>query len=204
MFDDNHSDDSSTEQNNTSDYAFFADEEPEEEPREVRKWKLGKHSARPSVDADELRASADTVDGIDDDLADLFREAADRVPNATVNDFECPVCGLTHGHSDDKHDIRDSFDVRPEFAEMMQFNAACHCGVNEMAMLVDFFDHIGVRVFTDEASLTQKELDRRFDNIRRAAEGAKIAQPTENTIEKNRQSLEGRFRDDSVTAEGGY
>jgi hypothetical protein len=68
------------------------------------------------------------------------------------------VCGINHGHADHKHDIRASTDATPTggfevteaFADEMQYNPYCHCGANELAMLVRFFHHIGVPMFDDQ------------------------------------------------------
>lgn len=185
-------DDSSTDATN---YDFFTTRSDIESRYSVRKWKLGNHAARPAVDTDDLEKSAEMVSGIDDDLASIFSEAASKAQQAEVNDYECQVCGLTHGHSPDKHDIRDSdeLNVTPEFAEMMEFNAACHCGVNELAMLVDFYDEIRATVFADADDLDEYELEDRFDEVRAAADSAKIATPTENRINTIRASLEQQF-----------
>jgi hypothetical protein len=121
----------------------------DEEPFEVRKWRLGDHAARPTVDRDTLSVDAAKTRGVDDELADLLDAAAARVPDFSLYDFECAKCGLGHGHGDTKHDIRSGFNVRPGFAELMEFAPNCHCGVNELAMLLDFYEHIQTRVFTD-------------------------------------------------------
>lgn len=168
----------------------------------VTRWALGKHAVRPTVDPDDLIADAQNMAGIDDDLAALFEEAANRVPTASVNDYECPVCGLAHGHSDTKHDIRADvddpntagFNVREDFAELMEFNPACHCGLNELAMLVDFAPEIAVPMFKD--GLTGDQRDQRFTKIRSAASGARIAETTESRIQAIREELENRDDDD--------
>jgi hypothetical protein len=116
----------------------------------VRRWKLGDHRMKPTVDAGQLREDAIENEDIDDDLADILSRAATQVEQAQVRDFQCPVCGLSHGHSDDKHDIRSSLGVTEEFAEMMRMNPACHCGVNELAVLVDFYGYIIPQVFEDD------------------------------------------------------
>jgi len=115
------------------------------------KWKLGTHRAQTALDVSKVRDAAKQNEGVDDELADLLNRAADRVSSASINDFECPVCGLTHGHSDTKHDIRDRGElaVTDDFADRMNFAPNCHCGVNELAMLIDFYGEIAVPVFTD-------------------------------------------------------
>lgn len=195
MYDNNGNDDDAQDDN----YDFFANDDKElaSNTPAVTKWKLGNHPARPSIDADLLRANADMVEGLDDELAEMFREAANRVPTANLKDWECPVCGLPHGHSDSKHDIRvpspDGFGVLPEFAERMQFNAACHCGVNELAVLVDYYEHISVPVFDDEDSLHDRDLEQRFTDIRAAADNADISKLTQNKLDNIRETLERKF-----------
>lgn len=120
------------------------------EPFRVRKWKLGGHSMKPTVNPDDLRADAVRNAEVDPELAAILEQAAERVQAANVGDFQCPVCGLSHGHGDAKHDIRQAFDVTTEFAEMMEFAPNCHCGVNELALLMDFFDYLRPQVFDDE------------------------------------------------------
>lgn len=166
-----------------------------ENDADVRKWKLGTHTGTPSIDSDQLRAEAEAFKGLDEDLADLFTSAADMVSEAEAVDWECNTCGLGHGHSatKDNHDIRDSFDVTQEFAERMEFNAACHCGVNELAMLMDFYEHIAMPVFEDEDSLNQKQINTRKEKIRSAASGADIANATANRIESIREGLAEKF-----------
>lgn len=116
----------------------------------VLRWKLGNHNMKPTIDADELRQNAADNEDINDDLADVLQQAAIQVEQAKVRDFQCPVCGLSHGHSDSKHDIRTAVNVTEQFAEMMQFNPACHCGVNELAVLIDFYGYIVPQVFEDD------------------------------------------------------
>lgn len=119
------------------------------ETYDVRKWKLGNHGTRPTVDIDALRADAERNANIDDELSNMLTQAAERLDSVNVDDFECPVCGLSHGHSDDKHDIRPTFNVDASFAERMEFAPNCHCGVNELAMLMEFLPYIVPQVFTD-------------------------------------------------------
>jgi len=127
-----------------------------DEKRTTTKWKLGTHRVQTALDVSKVREAAKQNDGVDDELADLLNRAADRVSSADINDFECPVCGLTHGHGDSKHDIRDRDElaVRDDFADRMNFAPNCHCGVNELAMLIDFYGEIAVPVFTDAQRFT--------------------------------------------------
>jgi len=134
----------------STDAATTTDADAAAESYDIRKWKLGNHGTRPSVDIDALRADAERNANIDDDLANMLEQAAERLDTVNVNDFECPVCGLSHGHSDDKHDIRPTFNVEASFAERMEFAPNCHCGVNELAMLMEFTPYIIPRMFTDD------------------------------------------------------
>lgn len=119
---------------------------------ETRKWTLGDHEVRHDVDTDAIREAAADIDGVNPDLAAVLENAADSLSSASVSGFECPVCGLNHGHSDTKHDIRSpssGFSVTGVFADFMEFCPYCHCGVNELAMLIDFYNHIDAPVFED-------------------------------------------------------
>lgn len=135
-------------------YGFLARREPQPEPEEqhaVTKWSLGNHSTGSGPDEDQLDQMLDGLDpDVDADLRGVLEEAAQMVHADAVRDFECPRCGLTHGHGDDKHDIRSGFNVATKFADEMEFVPYCHCGVNEAAMLLDFYGYIGEQVFTDE------------------------------------------------------
>jgi hypothetical protein len=120
-------------------------------------WTLGDHS---TASADERRDLSDTIEGtlnaldddIDGDVKAVLQDASSLVQNTRVSRFECPVeaCGLGHSHPDHKHDIRAGFNVEDSFAEQMDFNPFCHCGVNELAMLMPYFNYISEPVFTDQ------------------------------------------------------
>lgn len=121
------------------------------EQRKVTKWSLGNHSLNTEETKETLGELIDSVGEINDDLRETLEQAQSQVSNQGVRDFECVECGLNHGHSDHKHDIRNEFNVTPEFAEQMDFNPFCHCGVNELAMVVDFYTHIPVDIFSDSS-----------------------------------------------------
>lgn len=163
--DDNTDDEDTTAEADTDSdqYEFFniedqypsVEEEPEENT-EIRRWSLGAHTEAPERDWDVLEAELTELENAAPGLRDALEQAKGVAESYRVNGYECPVCGLNHGHSDTKHDIRDEyrtsagFSVRPEFAEQMKYNPFCHCGVNELARLMDFFGAIGVPVFRDE------------------------------------------------------
>lgn len=124
----------------------------------IRRWKIGSHAVPAHVDADDIRASAQDNESIDADIAAALSTAADSVESVNITDYECPVCELGHSHGVNdgygegaKHDIRDEpIHVRDSFAEAMTYNPVCHCGVNELAMLLDFYPHMEVSVFEDD------------------------------------------------------
>lgn len=132
------------------------------EPMRVRQWTLGAHNSGAKPDEDALDQLMDGLDEeMDADLKATLKDAAQMVQSRGVTRFECPVCGLGHSHGDSKHDIRrpvnpvgrsvtPGFDVTEEFAEQMKMNPFCHCGVNELAMLMDFYGYINVPVFDDQ------------------------------------------------------
>lgn len=116
----------------------------------------GDHTMRGSTDPDSLRDDAEQLRGIDDAAADLLDQAADlydRGRGASISAFECPECGLRHSHGRKKHVLTDNgvsgLKVRPAFANVMVFNKRCHCGVNELSMLLRFVEHIEVQIFRD-------------------------------------------------------
>ncbi|UBF22239.1 hypothetical protein HRTV-2_gp91 [Halorubrum virus HRTV-2] len=111
-------------------------------------WSLGDHTMRNDLDFGDAITEAEDVNP---ELASILQQAQGMVKSASVSGFECPVCGLNHSHSDQKHDIRTAFSVTSRFADSMEFCPYCHCGVNELAMLMDFFGHINTPIFTDEA-----------------------------------------------------
>jgi hypothetical protein len=120
-------------------------------------WTLGDHSTASKDTTKNLSDSIGTamseLDGeVDDEMMAVLQDASDLVSSASTSRFECPIesCGLGHSHSDHKHDIRSGFDVQNSFAEQMNFCPYCHCGVNELAMLMQFFGYINRPVFTDQ------------------------------------------------------
>jgi len=152
--------------NNTSmsNYDFIAsDDDAQDDNNDEQfnvvgnKWTLGDHSTASDVDRSGLTESInDTIksldDDIDGDMKDVLQDASKMVQNTRVSKFECPVedCGLGHSHSDHKHDVRDAFNVLDSFTDGMQFCPYCHCGVNELSMLMTFFPYINKPVFTDQ------------------------------------------------------
>jgi len=117
----------------------------------IRRWTLGDHSVDTGLDSQELDDAIQNVREVNNDLASVLEEARDMVETTDVSGFECPVCGLNHSHADTKHDIRaddrTGFNVSAEFADEMEYNPYCHCGVNELAMLMDFFHYITIPIF---------------------------------------------------------
>jgi hypothetical protein len=160
--------DQTTEDNNDSsmsNYDFIGDDN-DDERRETTEddfntvgsmWNLGDHSTASSVDRSGLTESInDTIEALDDDIdgdmKEVLQDASRLVQNTRVSNFECPVeaCGLGHSHPDHKHDIRESFGVLDSFTDEMEFTPYCHCGVNELSMLMAFFPYITEPVFEDQ------------------------------------------------------
>lgn len=167
-------------------YDFVStDDEPSDD---VRRWRLGEHSVDTPLAQDEVSSAVTEVAGVNDDLAEVLSEAYEMMNGggSSVSGYECPVCGLKHSHSDDKHDIRESFGVRAEFAEQMEYNPFCHCGVNELAMLLDFVDAFNESVFVHDFII---EFDNTYSDIQQAANSAPIPGSTRSAIEELRQDL---------------
>jgi hypothetical protein len=153
-------DDDSTSMSATT-YDFMAGSTDEPDFDTIgNKWTLGDHSSLDSDTQEDLGGVLiDAVDSLDDDIdgemLEVLQDATDLVTQPNVNRFQCPVetCGLGHSHADHKHDIRDGsqngLKVRDEFAEQMDFCPYCHCGVNELSMLMGFYSYIAVPVFAD-------------------------------------------------------
>lgn len=116
----------------------------------------------------------DDVDGVLDRLRDsglgrLVDVVDDSVDQITDDDFECPKCGLSHGHSIEKHDIRETFGVTDLFVNaVMEYNPLCHCGLHELASLVDSYDG-DVKMFEQG-----EPSDEKVRSIKSAAENAPV------------------------------
>jgi hypothetical protein len=127
----------------------------ESEPK--TNWSLGVHTTAATQTSDFIQNALGELDEeVDGDLRGLLEDASSLIQPDAVNTFECPVCGLNHRHSDRKHDIRSApgqangFRVEDVFADEMKWVAYCHCGLNELAMLVDYFGYMTIPVFRDQ------------------------------------------------------
>lgn len=123
------------------------------------RYHVGSHSMPTETDANDLRRDAENLRGLDDDAADLLEQAAETYESMDKDPsgWECPDCGLRHSHSMVKqgHQLTEEhgLNVRTEFAEgVLNYNQRCHCGVNELSMLLDFVEHIDMRIFRDLAN----------------------------------------------------
>jgi hypothetical protein len=124
-------------------------------------WTLGDHSSSEidTVFADTLGDTMKNLDSeIDSEMMAVLEDAQSLIQNKRTTRFECPIeaCGLGHSHSDHKHDIRAGFGVTESFAAGMEFCPYCHCGVNELSMLMPFYSYISVDVFEDDFSGTEE------------------------------------------------
>lgn len=123
----------------------------------------GDHTSVSDDTQSALDAALDRVDEeMEPEVAEALQDISDELPGSdSVTNFQCshPDCGLTHGHPENKHHIRNPVDCRgvtgfgvtDEFAESIEFVPNCHCGANEMAMLVRFVPYFGdqIEVFSD-------------------------------------------------------
>lgn len=113
----------------------------------------------------DFRKRTENVEG----LGDLLNQVEAVADGLTDDDFECPVCGLSHGHAIDKHDVREVYGVTDIFAQaVMSFNAVCHCGLHELAELVDSYDG-EVPMFEDG-----EPSDAKVESIKNAAKNAPV------------------------------
>jgi hypothetical protein len=144
-------------------YNFIGSEEQKVVGTEIdfnvvgNRWDLGSHSTADEEDQKRLSGFINETmeqldDDIDSDMKAVLQDASELVSDTKVHQFECPVeeCGLGHSHPDYKHDIRKSFNVINDFASQMQFCPYCHCGVNELSMLMSLFPYIDAPVFEDQ------------------------------------------------------
>lgn len=135
-------------------------------------WGLGSHGdERVGVDWDEVDEHLDELDGVPG-LTDLVENARQTAERMRATGYECSVCGFTHGHDTEKHDVRDFFGVTEEFADQMHFNPYCHCGVHELARLLNYWNSIEVQVFEheDEPGFDINEIRQEAKSGARAAE----------------------------------
>ena len=131
-------------------------------------WGYGDHNSENAAEASEAvnRTIEALDDEVDDDLLNVLEDAANITEDVEASTFECQDCGLNHSHADWKHDIRNptdtsdlrtsipGFNVDERFATRgMEYNPKCHCGVNELAMLMPYYGYIGVCVFRDQSDM---------------------------------------------------
>lgn len=135
-------------------------------------WGRGSHEDHSNTDWDAVENALDTLETVPG-MEDLVRQAESMADKGSESGFECPVCGLRHGHSSDKHDVRDFFGVTEEFADRMQYNPYCHCGVHELARLLNYFRSFEIECFEDEESKSF-DLDKRRSEVKSAASSAPI------------------------------
>jgi hypothetical protein len=133
------------------------------------RWGLGDHTGLSAKNREGLLDSIEATmeeagEGLDDELRGVLEDASGLVSQTSVSNFECPIeaCGLGHSHSDTKHDIRSSssgYNVSSAFADRMEFCPYCHCGVNELSMLMEFFHYIDTEVFDGRDFEGVRDLD---------------------------------------------
>jgi hypothetical protein len=146
-------------------------------------WGLGEHREDNDTDWDSVLDELEDTIGNVPGMEGLLGEAEDIASSYKDFGFECPVCGLSHGHSTDKHDVRDFFAVTDEFVDKMQCNPYCHCGVHELARLLNYFRSIEVQVFEDQDE-PEFDIDSRRRKIKSAASSAPIPDSLRNELDE--------------------
>lgn len=149
-------------------------------------WGLGNH-AEETPEPEDVQKAFETLSGIPG-LDSLLREAEATANSYVDNGFECPVCGLRHGHASDKHDVREFFGVTDEFVDMMNFNPYCHCGVNELARLLNYWRSISVQVFEDQDT-DDFDIQERRQAVVSAANSAPIPEKTRRKMDNKLGSI---------------
>lgn len=153
-------DEPTDDEDTTMNYDFISnDDEAQDETNQRNeignRWTLGDHSTANDDVKNELHeVIEETIDDldseVDQEMVEVLSDASSLLQDSSVTNFQCPECGLIHGHADHKHDIRAAFNVEDDFASQMDFVPYCHCGVNELAMLMRFFSYISEPVFKDQ------------------------------------------------------
>lgn len=142
-------------------------------------WESGAGGRFSNLDHTDPEAVKTTLDGLLDQASDVpglgkvIEKAKNAAEETSTSGFECPVCGLRHGHSITKHDSREIFGVTDKFAaEAMKYNPVCHCGVHELASIVSEVvdnEYRGYQVFEQGHPDSNK-----VANIERAAQDAPV------------------------------
>jgi|GEM_PF-4096708 len=145
-------------------------------------WGLGQHREEDNTDWDEVIAEVEDAVADVPGMDSLLEEAESIASSYRDFGFECPVCGLRHGHSTDKHDVRDFFAVREDFVDKMNYTPYCHCGVHELARLLNYWRSIEIAVFEDQDE-AGFDIDSRKRKVKQAAGSAPIPDSVRNELD---------------------
>ncbi|QLG30002.1 hypothetical protein HUG10_20565 (plasmid) [Halorarum halophilum] len=145
-------------------------------------WGLGTHREDDGTDWDAVLEDVEDVVADVPGMNNLLNEAERIADSYRDFGFECPVCGLRHGHSSDKHDVRDFFAVTEEFVDKMHKSPYCHCGVHELARLLNYFRSIEIQVFEDQDE-DGFDIDSRKRQVKSAAGSAPIPDRVRNELD---------------------
>jgi hypothetical protein len=137
-------------------------------------WGLAQHREDDNNDRDAVLADDEYADADVPGMEGLLDEAEQIASSYKDYGFECPVCGLSHGHSSDKHDVREFFAVTDEFVDKMQYTPYCHCGVHELARLLNYYRSIDIQVFENEDDGDDSDIDEIKQKVKSAANSAPI------------------------------
>jgi len=181
MDDHNHNHDGSDDRDEQL-YEFMVGHDPEPEDDEDGfdhgRWSRGRHAGaneRQDEQAEQI-ALEEMLAGMDlsEQRQELVDDLLEKSESIQSFEFVCPLCNHGHEHGDNKHDLTydlgyAGFRVRQEFADQLEWEQGCHCGLAELSMLMDYFEMIDQQVFEDQDN-PEFDLDSRIEKIR-AEEG---------------------------------
>jgi len=154
------------------------DDQDEENGFDHGRWSRGRHAGADEREDEQAEQVAleEMLAGMDlsEQRQELVDDLLEKSESIQSFEFVCHLCNHGHGHGDNKHDITydlgyAGFRVREDFADQLEWEQGCHCGLAELSMLMDYFELIDQQVFEDQDD-SEFDLDSRIEKIR-AEEG---------------------------------
>lgn len=156
------------------------------------RWSYGDHDAS-GTDWDAVDDAISTLEEQNvEGLGSLLNEAKRAASEATENAFECGTCGLVHKHGTGKkgHHLREE-GVTQAFIDKMKYEANCHCGLHELARLLNHWSHLNTQVFEDQDNMSRSEIDSKISELQSvcANDNAPIPPEVETELDSDLGSL---------------